>query len=165
MGTMQPSMMIRGYNSYIYYVKKVGETDDAVVAMKFSHMSGQWQVNEVECHKINEGSVIALELDPDNRDRTDSVYTYDNKLIEEQPEVLNKIFVVDDKETLFHIRQKGEDEPGVRYEVIEEKNLGLSRELGKELLQHKAKAEEARCAITSRAITLNNKNFNFYNGH
>ena len=42
MGAMQPNMMIRGYNSYIYYVKKVGETDDAVVALKFSHMSGEW---------------------------------------------------------------------------------------------------------------------------
>ena len=97
-------MMIRGYNSYIYYVKKVGETDDAIVAMKFSHMSGDWQLNEVECHKVNEGNIIALELDPDNRERTDSVYTYDNKLIEEQPEVLNRFFVIDDKENFFHIR-------------------------------------------------------------
>ena len=39
------------------------------------------------------------------------------------------------------------------------------RELGKELLKHKAKGEEARCAITTRSITLNDKNFNFFNGH
>jgi hypothetical protein len=67
-------------------------------------MSTNWQINEAEVHKINEGCAIALELDPGNRDRTDSVYTYNNKLIEEQPEVLNQIFVIDDKETLYHIR-------------------------------------------------------------
>ena len=77
-------------------------------------------------------------MDPDNRERTDSVYTYDNTLIEEQPDVLNRFFVIDDKETLFHIRQKGEDESGARYEVIAERNLGASRELGKELLKLKA---------------------------
>lgn len=104
MGTMQEVLMIRGYNSYLYYVKQAGETDVAVIALKLSKMSTNWQINEVEVHKINEGCVIALELDPNNRDRTDSVYTYNNKLIEEQPEVLNQIFVIDDKETLYHIR-------------------------------------------------------------
>ena len=88
----------------MYYVKSSGETDVAVIALKLNKMSTNWQVNEVEVHKINEGSVIALELDPNNRERTDSVYTYKNKLIEEQPEVLNMIFVIDDKETLYHIR-------------------------------------------------------------
>ena len=88
--------MIRGYNSFMYYVKSAGETDVAVIALKLNKMSTNWQVNEVEVHKINEGSVIALELDPGNRERTDSVYTYKNQLIEEQPEVLNQIFVIDD---------------------------------------------------------------------
>ena len=78
---------------------------------------------------------------------------------------MNKIFVIDDKETLFHIRQKGEDETGARYLVLEEKNMSVNRNLGKELLKHKNKGPFGRTAITSRAITINNKNFNFYNGH
>jgi hypothetical protein len=55
-------------------------------------------------HKINEGQVIALETDPDHRERTDSVYTYNNQLIEEQPSVLDILFVIDDKESMFQIR-------------------------------------------------------------
>jgi len=32
--------------------------------------------------KTNEAMVIALEMDPENRSETDSIYTYDRALIE-----------------------------------------------------------------------------------
>ena len=96
--------MIRGYNSFFYYVEKTGESDDVVIELKLSFIGSEWNFSTKEVHKVNEGSVIALEIDPENRERTDSVYTYNNELIEEQPSVLNKIFVIDDKESMFHIR-------------------------------------------------------------
>ena len=34
--------MIRGYNSFIYYVKRSGDTDDVVIAMKLNKISKQW---------------------------------------------------------------------------------------------------------------------------
>lgn len=104
-------------------------------------------------------------MDPGNRDRTDSVYTYKNRLIEEQPDVLNKIFVIDDKETLFHIQQKSEEDQGARYVVIEERNMSMNRNLTKELLKQKNMRYFGRLSLNNRAITLGNKNFNFFNGH
>lgn len=43
--------------------------------------------------------------------------------------------------------------------------MSMSRLLSKELVKHKNKGPFGRTAITSRSITINNKNFNFYNGH
>ena len=54
-------------------------------------------------------SLNIFELDPDNQDKTDSVYTYNNRLIEEQYGVLNQFYVIDDKDILFHVRQPTED--------------------------------------------------------
>ena len=34
---------------------------------------------------------------------TDSIYKYNNTLVEERSNVLNRIFVVDDKESLFQL--------------------------------------------------------------
>lgn len=144
-GGFREIMMIRGYNSHFYYAKKAGDTDDAVFSFKLYRKSQSWTVTQHEVVKVNEGQVIALEQDPDNRERTDSAYTYKNKLIEEQAEVLNKIFVIDDKETMFHIRQKGEEETGARYEIIEERNLSQNRNLTQELIKLKKKSYARVC--------------------
>ena len=43
---MRQILMIRGFNSYIHYVKKAGETDEVVIALKLTKLSDQWVVNE-----------------------------------------------------------------------------------------------------------------------
>ena len=78
--------------------------------------------------------------------------------------VYNMIYVIDDKENMWKLRQKGDEESGARYEVVEEKNLTLGKELTLEFNEYKQK-EFNRLSITERCITLNDKNFNFFNGH
>ena len=118
----------------------------------------------LEVHKVSEGRVIALELDPENIAKTDSAYNFKNALIESVPDVYNMIYVIDDKENMWKLRQKGDEESGARYEVVEEKNLALGKELTLEFNEYKQK-EFNRLSITERCITLNDKNFNFFNGH
>ena len=96
--------MTRGYNSYFYYAQNIGDSDCVVNELKLSNISQEWHSEILEVYKVNEGTVIALEMDPDNRDQTDSIYTYKNKLKEERSTVLNKIFVIDDKENMFQLR-------------------------------------------------------------
>ena len=43
--------------------------------------------------------------------------------------------------------------------------MSNSRDLSRELVKHKNKGPFGRTAITNRSITINNKNFNFANGH
>ena len=40
-------------------------------------MGGDWDVSHSTIYKVNEGSILALELDPENIDETDSIYTND----------------------------------------------------------------------------------------
>lgn len=67
-------------------------------------MSGEWDYQLLEIHKVSEGKVIALEIDPENCHKTDSAYDYDNLLIEQIPDVLNIFYVIDDKENMWKIR-------------------------------------------------------------
>ena len=53
------------------------------------------------------------------------------------PDVLNMIYVIDDKENMWKLRQKGDEESGARYEVCEEKNLTLGKELTLEFNEYK----------------------------
>ena len=78
--------------------------------------------------------------------------------------MLNIIYIMDDKENMWKIRQKSEEESGARYEVIKESNLSMGKELTIELNEFKQK-DFNRIAITERCITVNNKNFNFFNSH
>ena len=73
---MTPIRFCRGYNSTFYFAQEVGDSDCCVFEMKFHYSSQKWQPNLVEVLKINEGTVIAMEMDPDNREKTDSIYTY-----------------------------------------------------------------------------------------
>ena len=57
-------------------------------------------------------------MDSENREQTDSTYTYNNKLIETHAAALNKFYIVDDKENLMCLRQKGRYESGASYEII-----------------------------------------------
>ena len=52
-------------------------------------------------------------------------------------DVLNMFYVIDDKENMWKIRQKGDEESGARYEIVEEKNLTLGKELTLEFNEFK----------------------------
>jgi len=65
---------------------------------------------------------------------------------------------------MWKIRQKSEDESGARYEVMKEMSISLGKELTMELNTFKQK-DFNRLAITERCLTVNNKNFNFFNKH
>jgi hypothetical protein len=111
--------MQRGYNSHIYYTEKGGNGNDCVInELKCQVVSQKWTTIATEIYKINDGRIIALEMDSENREMTDSIYTYNNKLIETQAAALNKFYILDDKENLICLRQKAENESGTRYEII-----------------------------------------------
>ena len=59
-------------------------------------------------------------MDSDNRDKTDSIYLYNNTLVEERKSVANRIFIVDDKENLFQLTQKQEEDNGPPYTITKE---------------------------------------------
>ena len=44
--------------------------------------SAEWDFQLLEVHKVSEGRVIALELDPENLSKTDSAYSFKNTLID-----------------------------------------------------------------------------------
>ena len=43
----------------------------------------------LEIYTVREGTILALEMDVDNREKTDSVYTHNNQLIESREDVTN----------------------------------------------------------------------------
>ena len=74
--------------------------------VKAKLVSNNWECIFSQIHKINEGKVLALELDPENNMETDSIFTYDRDLVEERPQVLNKLYVVDDHEDVHLLVQE-----------------------------------------------------------
>ena len=44
--------------------------------VKAKLVNDDWECIPSPIHKINEGKVLALELDPENTMETDSIYTY-----------------------------------------------------------------------------------------
>ena len=55
--------------------------DQIVYEVKARVINHKWQLSTIEVKKFSEGQVVALELDPDNTQMTDSIYTYDRELI------------------------------------------------------------------------------------
>jgi len=58
------------------------DTDVTFNEFKLSYVAQEWQYTVQEIHKINEGRVIAMEIDPEGWCKTDSNYTNDNTLVE-----------------------------------------------------------------------------------
>ena len=157
--------MQRGYKNVIYFAERtVKGSDMEVIELKVSKVGSNWTESLQEVKVVREGRVIALELDPANRSATDSVYTYGRKLLEDRDNVTNKIYIVDDKENMFYLRQKFDYESGNRYELLSETNLSLVKDLTLELNKFKMH-DFNRCVVNFRCITLNDANFSFCNGH
>ena len=73
----------------------------------FEFENGSWirsgQVKEVL--KVSEAEVVALETDIESK-AMDSIYTYNNTLVERRPEAVNQLFVIDSKDNIFKLRQR-----------------------------------------------------------
>ena len=61
---MQSVTMARGVRSIFYFVQDAGDSDVVVNELKLYLVSQEWKSILQEVHKVNEGSVIALEMDP-----------------------------------------------------------------------------------------------------
>ena len=155
-------LMQRGYNSLIYYVESSPTGSDMFIKELCARVvGGNWDVLKSTIYKINEGSILALELDPENIDETDSIYTNDRSLIEKRDEVMNMLYVLDNYEELHLIVQDAEG-AGSRYSVLETKNLSQLKNIASELSQFKKKPFNSLSA-TKRCLTINEVNYNFEN--
>ena len=103
-------------------------------------------------------------MDPENRSKTDSIYQFDYTLIEEREEVTNMLFIMDDKENMWKMRQRTEDEGGARYEILQETNIEINKDFTHEISEYK-KHPFNRMSITDRSISFNDSNWSFVNGH
>ena len=165
-GYMSPILIQRGYNNTFYYASNtIKGTDVEVQELTLNKVGNSWIHNTKEVHVVREGNIIALEMDPENRSKTDSIYTHGNTLIENRSEVTNNLYIVDDKENLYYYRQKRAQESGNRYALIKnEYNLAQVKNLTVELLKYKKKPFN-RMVISDRVLTLNDTNFSFANYH
>ena len=104
-----PIMMQRGFNSFIYYVEKSATGSDQVIKEVSARViGGDWAYFIFPIYKITEGSILALELDPENVAETDSIYTHDRELIERREDVRNRLYVLDNNEDINLIVQNEE---------------------------------------------------------
>lgn len=104
--SMEPILFLRGFNSHFYFVQKAKSGNDQLimeVKAKGKKDGTDWDCMINSIFKVNEGKILALELDPENTNETDSIYTYDRDLVQERPHVLNKLYIVDDHEDLHLI--------------------------------------------------------------
>ena len=80
--------------------------DQIVLEVKAKVINHKWQLHYTDVKKFNENQVVALELDPENTQMTDSIYTYDRDLIidsDHHNEIPNKLFLLDGKEDIYKI--------------------------------------------------------------
>ena len=104
-----PVLLQRGFNNSVYYVahSSSSSVDQVVMEQVFEFENGSWirsgQVKEVL--KVSEAEVVALETDIESK-AMDSIYTYNNTLVERRPEAVNQLFVIDSKDNIFKLRQR-----------------------------------------------------------
>lgn len=163
-GRMSPLFMQRGYKNYIYFAEESEKgTDSQVNELKIFKVGNKWTHNIQEVLVVREGNIISLELDPENRKNVDALYSHGRVLMPDRDQCTNMLYVVDDKENMFHCRQKFPNESGNRYELTEELNLATVKDLTQELNKYKRDGFN-RCVINHRCISLNDSNYSFYNG-
>ena len=101
---MEKILMLRGSNSHFYFVEISSQgNDQLVMEVKARVIGNAWECETNQIYKVNEGSIIAMEIDPENTFETDSIFTYDRVQISERPQALNKLYIVDDHEDLHLI--------------------------------------------------------------
>ena len=71
---MSEIKMVRGFNSYFYFAARSNETDAVIYELKLTMQGKLWSANTLEVLKMNESRVIALELDHESRERSESIY-------------------------------------------------------------------------------------------
>jgi len=89
-----------------------------VIELKLTKQGLKMSSSISEIHVVREGKILALELDSQNREFIDSSYTYDHTLQQTDLDVINKIYIMDDKENLLLLRQKKDHESGHKYKII-----------------------------------------------
>jgi len=70
----------RGYNNTFYFVESdaLNNTDN-IIELEINVSGDTFRYNRRIAYELNSGTVIALEIDPDNDEKTDSGLMSDNK--------------------------------------------------------------------------------------
>ena len=70
---MKPIRMKRGYNNTFYYVESDAlNYSDSVIELKINEEHDTFKHNKRVAFELVSGTVIALEIDPDNDEKNDS---------------------------------------------------------------------------------------------
>ena len=110
-----------------------------------------------------DGQTELMRQRAESLDEIDSVYTYSNQLKEDNPDAINKLYILSSTKKLYRITEKS-DLDGGGYEIISEKDLSISKDLMQDLSKYQLTPFN-RLAISERVITINEKNYNFSNFH
>ena len=137
-----PIRMLRGYNSRMFYVEgsNSSQDDQIIYEVKAKVVSLKWQLTRTEVKKLNEGYVVALELDPENNLMTDSIYTYDRDLkveTDSQNEIMNKLYLFDGREDIYKIVQERGQQTH-RYVVEEQKSVSQLKNIQNQISEFKS---------------------------
>ena len=138
-------------------------TDMTLSLLKLNKFGEDWQPTTTDIYVVREGSILAVEIDANNRDKIDSSYTFKNVVSESNPEATDRFFVIDDKENLLHYQQN-ESDGAYSFEIISERSLSEIKGFSPVFSQVKHE-KFARIVVTERVITINETNFNMQNGH
>ena len=103
-GLMKPVKMRRGFNNTFYYVESdITGSADIIMQLKIENNSGVFVVKKKVAHELNSGSIIALEIDPDNNTKLDEGPTT-NEDEWGSKFVPNELFFIDDSLQLLQLK-------------------------------------------------------------
>lgn len=122
-------------------------------------VAGRWKTKRHQIYKLNEGEILALELDPDNNSDGDTLYT-EGRQLSRVKDKRNRLYIVDDQPNMTLLEEDEEEEN--HYSVVEVTKLGGLKNFAAELIEYKRKPFSSM-SITSRCLTLNETNYNFAN--
>lgn len=164
-----PIRMLRGYNSRMYFVEGVGSNmDDQIVQeVRAKVVSYRWTLTKTEVKKLNEGQVVALELDPENNLMTDSIYTYDRDLHGEHSDsnndIMNVLYLLDGHEDVHKIVQERGQQGHHKYTVVDKRSVSQLKDIQRQMTEFKSDNFNT-LSITARCMTINEVNYNRANG-
>ena len=103
--------MIRGYNDQIYFTRQIG-TSDKIVRIE---IDAKGRVSTQEMFSLNNSMIMAFETDCEN------VQDDSSRIVE------NLLFVVDDKQKVYHLKDTGSELTLLRTIEVPSKKLETSR--------------------------------------